>query len=523
MTKQTATVTFHGAPLTVITQADQKLVAMKPIVEGIGLGWQSQYNRIQRQPVLKSVVVMMNTTGADGKSYQMLCLPLDYLNGWLFGVDANRVREDIRDTLIMYQRECYQVLANYWQQGEAVNPRAQKALPTPLTTEQQSIIKDLVKSRVETLPPGKQAKAAITCWSALKSKFGCSYKQIESEQFSDAVSLVARITLEGELLGKEEPKRLDINFPIESLLVSRRSGMLTPRNKNTDFLEITLNDLREFHTSPCEELLNVLANEGYNVDAAWYEMRTYRNKLAYLMPLLDSLRAIAIEPQHVRQYLSWRKSAPVRANREKALLSAIWNFAREMGYTSLANPCSGVKGNRERGRDIYIEDSVYQAVYKNASAGLQDSMDLAYLTGQRVTDVRLMNESDIRDNQLWVKQGKTSAKRRIELVGELALLIERIRARKETLSAYSPQLIVNEIGEAMTASMLRSRFDKARQDAGIPKSAFQLRDLRAKAGTDKAENSGDILQARDQLGHTTVTMTEAYIRDRKGKKVTPTK
>jgi len=31
----------------------------------------------------------------------------------------------------------------------------------------------------------------------------------------------------------------------------------------------------------------------------------------------------AIQPQHVHQYLRWRKSAPVRANREKALLSAI--------------------------------------------------------------------------------------------------------------------------------------------------------------------------------------------------------
>jgi len=30
-----------------------------------------------------------------------------------------------------------------------------------------------------------------------------------------------------------------------------------------------------------------------------------------------------IEPLHVRQYLTWRKSAPVRASREKALLSAI--------------------------------------------------------------------------------------------------------------------------------------------------------------------------------------------------------
>ena len=48
-------------------------------------------------------------------------------------------------------------------------------------------------------------------------------------------------------------------------------------------------------------------------------------------------------------------------------------------------------------------------------------------------------------------------------------------------------------------------------------------DLRAKAGTDKAESSGDILQARDQLGHRTVVMTEQYIRNRKGNKVSPTK
>lgn len=250
-------------------------------------------------------------------------------------------------------------------------------------------------------------------------------------------------------------------------------------------------------------------------------LRELKNLLAFFNDPPAPLEAI--EPQHVRQYLRWRSVAPVRANREKALLSTIWNFAREMGYTSLANPCSGVKGNKEKGRDVYIEDSLYQAVYKNASTGLQDAMDLAYLTWQRITDVRLMDERDIRDNQIWVKQGKTSAKRRIEVVGQLAVLIARIRTRKETLQGSSSQLIVNEDGGAMTASMLRGRFDKAREAAGIPKDEFQLRDLRAKAGTDKAEESGDILQARDQLGHTTATMTEAYIRDRKGKKVMPTK
>lgn len=231
----------------------------------------------------------------------------------------------------------------------------------------------------------------------------------------------------------------------------------------------------------------------------------------------------AIQPQHVRQYLRWRNEAPVRANREKALLSAIWNYAREMGYTALANPCTGVKGNKETGRDVYIEDSVYKVVHEKADAGLRDAMDLAYLTGQRVGDTLRMDERDIREGHIWVTQSKTKAKRRIEIAGELAQLIDRIRARKAGHKVRATRLIVAEDGSPMTASMLRSRFDKARVAAKIPKGSFQFRDLRAKAGTDKAESSGDILQARDQLGHTTVVMTEQYIRDRKGKKVTPTR
>ena len=78
----------------------------------------------------------------------------------------------------------------------------QKALPHGLTPDQQDTIKSLVKARVEALPEDKRAKAAITCWSSLKSKFGCTYKEIPSEQFTDAVSLVARVPLEGEVLEK---------------------------------------------------------------------------------------------------------------------------------------------------------------------------------------------------------------------------------------------------------------------------------------------------------------------------------
>ena len=83
--------------------------------------------------------------------------------------------------------------------------------------------------------------------------------------------------------------------------------------------------------------------------------------------------------------------------------------------------------------------------------------------------------------------------------------------------------MVDERGQPLSKNQLRYRFDQARDKAKVPKGAFQFRDLRAKAGTDKAESAGDIRQAQRQLGHTSVVMTEHYTRDRRGAKVTPTR
>lgn len=216
-----------------------------------------------------------------------------------------------------------------------------------------------------------------------------------------------------------------------------------------------------------------------------------------------------IRPIHIRQYLDWRKTAPVSANREKALFSHIWNKAREWGYTDLENPCKGVSGYKEKGRDMYVEDSAFQALWNAADEQLQDALDLAYLTGQRPADVLKLSRIDIRDGALWITQNKTGKKLRVEIVGKLAAVIARIQARSSN-KVTTLSLI------ALSAGALKSRFNKARKLAGVD---FQFRDIRAKAATD----TEDLAHSQKLLGHASRDMTEAYTRNRIGDKVKPTK
>lgn len=260
----------------------------------------------------------------------------------------------------------------------------------------------------------------------------------------------------------------------------------------------------------------------------------------------------AIEPYHVAQYLSWRvktaveaaqqknqererlgrklavvtgKEGHVRANREKALFSHIWNTARQFGLTSKQNPCEGVKGHKETGRDVYIDDDIFSAVWTAAEAPLRDLLDIAYLTGQRPADVRKMTRADERDGALFVKQNKGGKKLRVKIEGDLAVVMQRIKARKSS----SLMLINNEDGAPMTYSEMRGAFDRARDAAVVAHPLlerqireYQVRDLRAKAGTDKEEESG-MEAAQAQLGHSSAVMTANYVRYRRGKLVPPTK
>ena len=118
------TVNFQGDDITAVLveteEGEQVFVPVRPICDYLGVTWGSQYNRITRDPVLSDVVrnisVFITKTDIDPESRrphtsEMLCLPLEFLHGWLFGINASRVKEEIKDNLIRYQRDCYKILA----------------------------------------------------------------------------------------------------------------------------------------------------------------------------------------------------------------------------------------------------------------------------------------------------------------------------------------------------------------------------------------------------------------------------
>lgn len=118
------TVEFYGDELVAVRLEDGAVfVPVRPLCNLLGLDWSAQRQRIGRDPVLSrkiqgvGVITTPSESGAGGGMQQMLALPLEYISGFLFGVNANRVKDSIRERLILYQEKCYIVLSEAFFEG----------------------------------------------------------------------------------------------------------------------------------------------------------------------------------------------------------------------------------------------------------------------------------------------------------------------------------------------------------------------------------------------------------------------
>jgi hypothetical protein len=158
---QITTVNFRGAELYGFDRDDGVFVALKPIVEAMGLDWSAQFRRVQRDPILAEGIAIMATPFGRGGAQDAVCLKLELVNGWLFTIDSSRIKDpEVRDRVLLYQRECYAVLHEHFHGS----PRRAELEGPPSSEESIGIRRSLVTEARQSF--GTQAAREL--WFALE-------------------------------------------------------------------------------------------------------------------------------------------------------------------------------------------------------------------------------------------------------------------------------------------------------------------------------------------------------------------
>ncbi len=118
MKTQTGIIPFQGTKLVTALVDDVIYIAMKPFVEAMGLAWQSQSEKIKSDERYHDTVIPYKTNGG---MQEMLSLTAYQLPAYLYSINPNKVRKDLRDRIIAFQSETFKVINEYWHKGYAIN------------------------------------------------------------------------------------------------------------------------------------------------------------------------------------------------------------------------------------------------------------------------------------------------------------------------------------------------------------------------------------------------------------------
>jgi antirepressor protein len=121
------TIDFYGHPLVALRLPDGRIVAVLHwLCEGLHLTIDPQVRRIRRKRALADDLLTVRVE-TEGGMQSMLALTLRALPGWLYTIDDSRVAAHAQDDIVLFQRECVDVLARHFATAR------QTSLPAPTT------------------------------------------------------------------------------------------------------------------------------------------------------------------------------------------------------------------------------------------------------------------------------------------------------------------------------------------------------------------------------------------------------
>lgn len=228
----------------------------------------------------------------------------------------------------------------------------------------------------------------------------------------------------------------------------------------------------------------------------------------------------------VSRYLRPLKATARTHNKHRSVLSQVLSFAASEGLRDGHNPVSDTKPLPMAGRHRIVTDAEVTAIKAGAllqsrnGEALVQMIDLALLTGQRISDVIGLRWPDVGEDGVCFVQGKGQ--------GRVRLLVEWSPALRAAIDACATGdrlgfVLKTQSGSGYRYSGIRSAWVRACQRAGVVD--LHIHDLRGRAGVDAIEGdeAQDVRKAQRLLGHKSEAMTRHYTEGKYSRRVKPAK
>ena len=243
-------------------------------------------------------------------------------------------------------------------------------------------------------------------------------------------------------------------------------------------------------------------------------LKAYRNQCRrYVLPRLGRLHVDKVTRRDIERFAERMADVPTMRNRTLALLSRLFTLAENWEWRpQRTNPVRGVDRAREDARDRTLNTTEFGRL-----ADALESLDVRYpasvaairvaaMSGLRISEVLGLTWDAVDVETGRAVLAKTKTGRRVVPLAAPVLAIMTAQPRING----NPFVFTGARGAAVGYSLTRKVFAEATKRAGLDD--VRLHDLRRTVATNLAGAGLGAFTIRDVLGHSTLTMSNRYVR-----------
>ncbi len=233
----------------------------------------------------------------------------------------------------------------------------------------------------------------------------------------------------------------------------------------------------------------------------------------YVEPLLGTLQVAKVTRHDVERFAATMVKTPTQRNRTLAFLSRLFTLAEHWEWRSQhTNPVRGIERAKEQARDRVLAPSELAALaraldflegtYPYPVAAIR----VAAMTGLRISECLSLAWEHVSFETGRATLPKTKTGRRVV---PLAAPVLDLLTRLPRING-NPWVFAGTKGAATSYKTARRVFIEACERAGL--ADVRLHDLRRSVATNLAGSGVNAYTLRDVLGHSTLTMSNRYVR-----------